>query len=114
MGIINIVQGKEMKLKNPLYKKIRKQTLKWKTKDGRKIRICDMEDNHLINAARYLEREAAKYSLAYFQKNKIILPIEEIRLLIKIYFGEKILKAYNAMTLECMRREIPLAEFYSC
>ena len=37
---------------------IRKQTKVWITKDKRHIRICDMEDNHLINTIKYLERYA--------------------------------------------------------
>lgn len=38
--------------------KIRKQTKKWKTKDGRKLRICDMENDHLLNAMKFLVRAA--------------------------------------------------------
>jgi len=33
-----------------------KVTQKWKTKDGRIIRICDMDDNHLLNAQRMCRR----------------------------------------------------------
>ena len=32
------------------------QTGYWKTADGKKIRICDMDNNHLINVIRFLER----------------------------------------------------------
>ena len=31
---------------------------KWKTKDGRKLWIKDMDNNHLLNTLRFLERGA--------------------------------------------------------
>lgn len=35
---------------------IRKQTARWTTKDGRKVRICDLDDKHLINIYKMLIR----------------------------------------------------------
>jgi hypothetical protein len=40
---------------------MRKQTIVWKTKNGKKIRICDMSDQHLINAIVYIKRTAIAY-----------------------------------------------------
>ena len=37
---------------------IKKQTKIWTTKAGIKIRICDMEDSHLINAIKLITRRA--------------------------------------------------------
>jgi hypothetical protein len=37
---------------------IKKQTAIWRTKDGKKSRICDIEDSHLLNIIKYLERRA--------------------------------------------------------
>lgn len=34
---------------------MRKQTAKWTTRDGRRIRICDLEDQHLLNIIGMLE-----------------------------------------------------------
>jgi len=33
------------------------QTGYWRTGEGEKIRICDMDNRHLINTIRYLEKE---------------------------------------------------------
>lgn len=33
-----------------------KRTSQWTTRDGRVIRVCDMDDTHLANTIRYLER----------------------------------------------------------
>jgi signal recognition particle subunit SEC65 len=37
---------------------IRKQTSKWTTKDGTKVRLCDMSDSHLHNAINIVEKAA--------------------------------------------------------
>ena len=37
---------------------MRKQTKLWTTRDGRRIRICDMSDEHLLNVVKLLQRFA--------------------------------------------------------
>lgn len=37
---------------------IEKQTSRWKTANGDKVRICDMTDDHLVNTIRFLEKRA--------------------------------------------------------
>ena len=39
--------------------KIRKQTKLWTDKNGRRVRICDLHDNHLVNTINMLRRAAA-------------------------------------------------------
>ena len=37
---------------------MRKQTAIWTTKTGHRLRICDMDDSHLLNSIRLLRRTA--------------------------------------------------------
>jgi hypothetical protein len=39
---------------------ISKQMALWTTKEGKKIRICDMEDSHLLNSIRLIERRVCE------------------------------------------------------
>ena len=46
--------------------KYRKQTTMWKTRDGHKLRICDMKDSHLLNSIILLYR----FTLAKMRETK--------------------------------------------
>lgn len=71
---------------------IKKVTKKWKTRNGTKIRICDMTDEHIINSIHLLESldrsmRRSAYALldsfnpeseAYFQlENQLLSDLEE-------------------------------------
>ena len=43
------------------------QNLEWSTKDGRKIPIKDMEDNHLLNSASMMKRNGHGKHIIYLR-----------------------------------------------
>ena len=96
---------------------IRKQTKKWTTKDGTKIRICDMSDNHLKNTINLLQHNFDSYiERAIVNGYNILTTIQgemaefEIdnelnRLENGFYCIEDEISIYNNLILDLERRE---------
>lgn len=101
---------------------ISKQTKVWTTKDGRRIRVCDMADRHLLNTMRMLQRQARIKEIQLIQEGAAALHIvggelaamtieEEIdRLLEDGVSPYDIHPAYGAMCIECTRRGLIIPE----
>lgn len=79
--------------------KIEKQTANWTTKSGQKMRICDMEDSHLINSLNLLRRSAIIHALASGLSKKGIKGGS---------WGAYIVNygIFNCLRLDCERRNI--------
>lgn len=95
---------------------IRKQTKFWQTREGKKVRICDMDDAHLENTIRFLERAAeaqreSALTSAYLVESMLqgemaLVSIEsEINRLEESDPSEFLPDVYEAMLLERQRRE---------
>jgi len=81
---------------------IKKQTEYWKMASGQQIRICDMEDSHLINCLNLIRRRAIEQFLLYQYDNIKKITIEDIKegfhdFLEKHYIYEKLI-------IDCQRR----------
>lgn len=103
---------------------IPKVTKKWTQKNGKKIRICDMTDSHLVNTIRMLDRvEDSSYeralsnaygALAFMRGEMAIASIEsEIQHMEEDWDGD--IEAphhplYNDLMLEVERRGLKLTD----
>lgn len=50
-------------------------TKQWKTKGGAKVRVCDMEDGHLVNTIALLERYAKAINTAALTAAQVLCPM---------------------------------------
>ena len=74
---------------------MRKQTKLWKPKDGKKLRICDMTDNHLNNTITFLKRQAKAVTSD------------------AIFSGYSILNCLQSeMAIDCLERDLSYLEEY--
>lgn len=78
------------------------QATTWRTQDGREIPIATMEDTHLHNTIRYLERKVAEARApALMRLATDRARAEEIKRLATVAFS-----SYAALTAEAKRREL--------
>jgi hypothetical protein len=96
----------------------RKQTKLWKTKDGQKVRICDMSDDHLINTIKMLERIAKQiwhyelataYSAANFLQGEMAIDSADGHIRHLEEEGPDVTRhypIYENLYYEAMRREL--------
>ena len=99
---------------------MRKQTRKWTTKDGHKIRICDMEDNHLVNTIKMLRRfgehmkgRAEAFYITYPQPQGDMAQYyfdREFDQVMASTYEDYVPETYNNLLMEAERRGIRLEE----
>jgi len=93
---------------------MRKQTKNWTTADGTKIRICDMDDSHLLNSIRFLERYAearlshefsAVFNFPEPQGEMAQMDLDQMELeMFDATFWDYLPDIYDNMESECRRR----------
>ncbi len=93
-------------------KAIRKSTKIWQTKDGRKVRICDMTNSHLLNTIKYLEKQTqyAKAELSYpsFQGDMAQMCAENEWYAFQEAGPDDVYPIYDDMVQEALRRKLQL------
>ena len=97
----------------------KKQVKKWTTKDGTKIRICDMEDSHLINTLKFLKRRANAQLEQYTSLTFSGCPNGEMasyycdQMCDEIWnstWEDYIPEIYDSLIIDSARRNLPLPE----
>lgn len=103
---------------------MRKQTAVWTTRDGRKVRLCDMADSHLLNTIKYLKKRtearlAAEIALGYrvlcgLQGEMAQLCVEQDLDRLESEDPESFLlehfPLYEKLLLEAERRKLPIGK----
>lgn len=93
---------------------IRKQTKLWTTKEGDRIRLCDLEDSHLLNILNMLRRRAS-YISDFRTRSFLSLPEPssdhaqdcydmELDQLMEEDVEDELPPIFHNLTLECIRR----------
>jgi len=54
-----MVRNRYVRIKDKPLKPI---TTRWRTRDGSKVRVCDMDDGHLLNTIRFLKHKVENWS----------------------------------------------------
>lgn len=108
MLIFTVLTRNDMRKNSLPPRPSRSTTLKWKTRDGRRLRVRDMDDVHLVNARYRLESLALKYVPTYEANEgvKLIINVDAYRKIFWLYFDEEFLRRYDALCAEWKRRKI--------
>ncbi|GAI98546.1 unnamed protein product [marine sediment metagenome] len=73
-------------------------------KDGTSIRICDMEDSHLVNTLRFLKKQAQKACKFINDKYKTEIGVEVLKIEERVIWEPHVTSVFYQMELDAERR----------